>query len=193
MEGLLVDDDVVGHGGGAQTCLGMGVEGVGRAERPWEKSRGWGDALQPWPERRPLSPALAGRIALQTAMTAAPSPAASPNSSHGDAQPSKAPATGVQAAGMRAVAARMVAFYFRAPVKAFFRGRIDYMGYARAINPHVAAQASWSWRMTTPAVLAHAVRVQGWAFIPKQVLPPLMANTGYAAVPAALQAQAHGD
>lgn len=95
-------------------------------------------------------------------------------------QPNKAPATGVQAAGMRAVAARMVAFYFRAPVKAFFRGRIDYMGYARAINPYVAANAKWSWRMTTPAVLAHAVRTEGWGFIPNQVLPPLMANTWYA-------------
>lgn len=95
----------------------------------------------------------------------------------GPQQPNKAPATGVQAAGMRAVAARMVAFYFRAPVKAFFRGRIDYMGYARAINPHLGAAEKWSWRMTTPAVLAHAVRVEGWSFIPKQVLPPLMANT----------------
>jgi hypothetical protein len=80
---------------------------------------------------------------------------------------------------MRAVAARMVAFYFRAPVKAFFRGRIDYLGYARSINPHVLAGAKWSWRMTTPAVLAHAIRTEGWAFIPKQVLPPLMANTWY--------------
>ncbi|KAF2818732.1 mitochondrial carrier [Ophiobolus disseminans] len=97
-------------------------------------------------------------------------------------QPNKAPATGVQAAGMRAVAARMVAFYFRAPVKAFFRGRIDYMGYARAINPHIIAQAKWSWRMTTPALLAHAIRTEGWGFIPKQVLPPLMANTCIGAV-----------
>jgi hypothetical protein len=93
--------------------------------------------------------------------------------------PNKAPATGVQAAGMRAVAARMVAFYFRAPVKAFFRGRIDYMSYARAINPHMVESAKWSWRMTTPAVLAHAIRTEGWGFIPKQVLPPLMANTWY--------------
>ncbi|KAF1354523.1 mitochondrial carrier protein-like protein [Lizonia empirigonia] len=97
-------------------------------------------------------------------------------------KPNKAPATGVQAAGMRAVAARMVAFYFRAPVKAFFRGRIDYMGYARAINPHIAAQARWSWRMTTPAILAHAVRTEGWGFIPNQVLPPLLANTCIGAV-----------
>jgi hypothetical protein len=103
-----------------------------------------------------------------------PSSDATPDSGQ---NPNKAPATGVQAAGMRAVAARMVAFYFRAPVKAFFRGRIDYMGYARAINPHITASAKWSWRMTTPAVLAHAIRIEGWGFIPKQMLPPLMANT----------------
>jgi hypothetical protein len=110
------------------------------------------------------------------------------SNSHGEGipenpqQPNKAPATGVQAAGMRAVAARMVAFYFRAPVKAFFRGRIDYMGYARAINPHITAGAKWSWRQTTPAVLAHAVRTEGWGFIPKQMLPPLMANTWYVVI-----------
>ncbi|KAF2009299.1 mitochondrial carrier [Aaosphaeria arxii CBS 175.79] len=90
--------------------------------------------------------------------------------------------TGVQAAGMRAITARAVAFYFRAPMKAFFKGRIDYLGYARAINPHIQAQASWSWRMTTPALLAHAVRTEGWSFIPNQVLPPLLANTFIGAV-----------
>lgn len=90
--------------------------------------------------------------------------------------------TGVQAAGFRAVAARVVAFYFRAPVKAFFRGRIDYLGYARAINPHLAEAAGWSWRMTTPALLAHAIQTEGWSFIPNQVLPPLLANTFIGAV-----------
>jgi hypothetical protein len=89
--------------------------------------------------------------------------------------------TGVQAAGIRAITARAVAFYFRAPVKAFFRGRIDYLGYARAINPHLRETAGWSWRMTTPALLAHAIRTEGWSFIPNQVLPPLLANTLYAA------------
>ncbi|KAJ6171625.1 hypothetical protein N7470_000692 [Penicillium chermesinum] len=36
-------------------------------------------------------------------------------------------ATGASAAGVRALSAQMVAFYFRAPVKAFFRTRVDYM------------------------------------------------------------------
>ena len=35
-------------------------------------------------------------------------------------------ATGASAAGVRALGARLVAFYFRAPVKAFFRPRVEY-------------------------------------------------------------------
>lgn len=33
--------------------------------------------------------------------------------------------TGAAAAGVRALSARLVAFYFRAPVKAFFRTRVE--------------------------------------------------------------------
>jgi hypothetical protein len=36
-------------------------------------------------------------------------------------------ATGVSAAGVRALSAQMVAFYFRAPIKAFFRTRVEYV------------------------------------------------------------------
>lgn len=36
-------------------------------------------------------------------------------------------ATGASAAGVRAFSAQAVAFYFRAPVKAFFRTRVDYL------------------------------------------------------------------
>lgn len=36
-------------------------------------------------------------------------------------------ATGASAAGVRAVSAQLVAFYFRAPVKAFFRTRVEYV------------------------------------------------------------------
>lgn len=34
-------------------------------------------------------------------------------------------ATGASAAGMRAISAQAVAFYFRTPVKAFFRTRVE--------------------------------------------------------------------
>ncbi len=40
-------------------------------------------------------------------------------------------ATGASAAGVRAFTAQAVAFYFRAPVKAFFRTRVDYL-----VGPH---------------------------------------------------------
>lgn len=36
-------------------------------------------------------------------------------------------ATGASAAGVRALSAQLVAFYFRAPVKAFFRTRVEYV------------------------------------------------------------------
>lgn len=35
-------------------------------------------------------------------------------------------ATGASAAGVRALSAQLVAFYFRAPAKAFFRTRVEY-------------------------------------------------------------------
>lgn len=48
-----------------------------------------------------------------------------------DPNPRKKPrddaATGASAAGVRAISAQMVAFYFRAPVKAFFRTRVEYV------------------------------------------------------------------
>lgn len=36
--------------------------------------------------------------------------------------------------------------------------------------------------MTTPGILAHAVKTQGWSFIPLTVLPPLLANVTIGAV-----------
>lgn len=91
-------------------------------------------------------------------------------------------ATGASAAGVRAVGSQMIAFYFRAPAKAFFRTRVDYLAFARAINPRVQANEPWSWRMSTPGLLTHAIRVYGWSFIPNQVLPPMLANIGVGAV-----------
>ncbi|EAW07966.1 putative mitochondrial carrier protein [Aspergillus clavatus NRRL 1] len=90
-------------------------------------------------------------------------------------------ATGASAAGVRAVSAQMVAFYFRAPIKAFFRTRVDYMAYARAVYPHSTGKR-WSLHTTTPGLIVHAVRTYGWRFIPNQILPPLLANAGIGAV-----------
>ncbi|KIW01057.1 uncharacterized protein PV09_07571 [Verruconis gallopava] len=97
-------------------------------------------------------------------------------------KPKSNAATGASAAGIRALSAQFVAFYFRAPMKAFFRARVDYMAYARAINPRIQAGSSWSWHVTTPGLLAHAVKEHGWSFIPNQVLPPMLANVTVGAV-----------
>lgn len=125
--------------------------------------------------------------------------------SDGVALPAKEPrnnaATAASAAGVRALTAQAVAFYFRAPVKAFFRTRVDYLAYARQLHQAQArlhAQAAregassrltavmhQAWailRSTTPGVLTSAVRQDGWAVIPQQVLPPLIANVTVGAV-----------
>ncbi|KAL8936721.1 MAG: hypothetical protein Q9216_004789 [Gyalolechia sp. 2 TL-2023] len=91
-------------------------------------------------------------------------------------------ATGASAAGVRAISSQLIALYFRAPVKAFFRTRVDYLAFARAINPQVQANQRWSWRMSSAGLLAHAVRTYGWGFIPNQLLPPLLANTSVGAI-----------
>lgn len=39
-------------------------------------------------------------------------------------------ATGASAAGARALSAQFVSFYFRAPVKAFFRTRVEYASHS---------------------------------------------------------------
>jgi hypothetical protein len=121
-----------------------------------------------------------------------------------DKDPRSNAATAATAAGVRAFTAQAVAFYFRAPVKAFFRTRVDYLAYARNFSEqnHLARLAAgagsssasggieqgwWQWlrsvgRRTTPGVLASAVRHYGWRIIPDQVIPPLIANVGVGAV-----------
>lgn len=92
--------------------------------------------------------------------------------------------TGASAAGGRALAARLAAWYFRIPGKFFFRSRVDYLAYPRELLFRSRTpNQSYSWRMTTtPGILAHAVKTYGWGFIPNQVLPPLLANVTIGAV-----------
>lgn len=124
-----------------------------------------------------------------------------------DRDPRKNAATAATAAGVRAFTAQAIAFYFRAPVKAFFRTRVDYLAYARTLqqqNHHSyqsglggdtggklggppVKQTWWQWARSvggrsTPGVIAYAVRHHGWSVIPDQVLPPLIANVTVGAV-----------
>ncbi|PTB35899.1 hypothetical protein M441DRAFT_62280 [Trichoderma asperellum CBS 433.97] len=119
-----------------------------------------------------------------------------------DRQPRNNAATAASAAGVRALSAQLVAFYFRAPAKSFFRTRVDYLAYARTIHHQqtkrlmqaVAEDASptklvaalrqtWLWmRSTTPGVLTSAIKHEGWGIVPHQIMPPLIANIGVNAV-----------
>ncbi|KID75508.1 uncharacterized protein G6M90_00g045280 [Metarhizium brunneum] len=119
-----------------------------------------------------------------------------------DRAPRSNAATAASAAGVRALSAQLVAFYFRAPAKAFFRTRVDYLAYARTVHHQqlksmldavakdgsasrmrVFLQHTWIWmRSTTPGVLTSAIKQQGWSVIPHQILPPLIANVGVGAV-----------
>lgn len=119
-----------------------------------------------------------------------------------DRAPRSNAATAASAAGVRALSAQLVAFYFRAPAKAFFRTRVDYLAYARTIHyaqiqqlMKAAAQdtsttrtqsflrQTWLWmRSTTPGVLTSAIKHEGWSIVPNQILPPLIANIGVGAV-----------
>ncbi|KAI4161692.1 MAG: hypothetical protein LQ342_004700 [Letrouitia transgressa] len=46
-------------------------------------------------------------------------------------------ATGASAAGIRTLGSQMIAFYFRAPAKAFFRTRVDYLGSPTLASMHI--------------------------------------------------------
>lgn len=111
-------------------------------------------------------------------------------------------ATAASAAGVRALSQQAIAFYFRAPVKAFFRTRVDYLAYARIVHQEnhdrlmkavandrsasrlgITLRQTWLWmRGTTPGLLTSVIRQQGWRVIPDQILPPLIANVSVGAV-----------
>ncbi|CAI4213369.1 unnamed protein product [Parascedosporium putredinis] len=126
-----------------------------------------------------------------------------------DKQPRTNATTAASAASVRAITSQAIAFYFRAPAKSFFRTRVDYLAYARSVHQTrtelllasrlasggaaaaaaaAASSATWSGKVrgwlgaTTPGVLTSAVKHHGWGVIPEQVLPPLVANVGVAAV-----------
>lgn len=128
-------------------------------------------------------------------------PVLPPDAQLPDKNPRSNAATAASAAGVRALSAQVVAFYFRAPVKAFFRTRVDYLAYARSVHQaqtellaqaaakeggsrlHLGLRQAWFYlRGTTPGVLTSAVKQHGWGVLPHQVLPPLIANVGVGAV-----------
>ncbi|GAD97342.1 mitochondrial carrier protein, putative [Paecilomyces variotii No. 5] len=71
-------------------------------------------------------------------------------------QPRNNAATGVSAAGVRALSAQMIAFYFRAPIKAFFRTRVEvgavlYTSYLQVLSALHRPTAEGTKRAYPPA------------------------------------------
>ena len=139
---------------------------------------------------------------MSTGLNDTSTPDPLPSIEHPDRQPRNNAATAASAASVRALSAQVVAFYFRAPAKAFFRTRVDYLGYARTLHnaqtqrmlkavaedrnaSKMSVMLRQTWlllRSTTPGVLTSAIKYQGWSVIPQQILPPLIANVGVGAV-----------
>ncbi|OTB01392.1 hypothetical protein M426DRAFT_14553 [Hypoxylon sp. CI-4A] len=129
-------------------------------------------------------------------------PVVPPDGSIDNVQSRNNAATAASAAGVRALSAQAIAFYFRAPVKAFFRTRVDYLAYARSVHQtqtELLARAAatdqtasklgltlrqaWQWaRGTTPGLLTSVIQQHGWSVVPQQILPPLIANVGVGAI-----------
>lgn len=145
---------------------------------------------------------------MKASADARPRSEAPPLVAQPDDLPGRAPranaATAASAAGVRALSAQAMAFYFRAPAKVFFRTRVDYLAYARTVHyqaeaarllqaasrDHLPAskwsslaQRAWvAMKGTTPGVLMSVIKLHGWGVVPHQILPPLMANVGVGAV-----------
>ncbi|CCG83237.1 putative Mitochondrial carrier protein [Taphrina deformans PYCC 5710] len=77
----------------------------------------------------------------------------------------------------RSLVGQFLAVWFRVPIKLFRPTRVDYMIIPRAINPRILKGEPWSWKTSSPMLLASAVRQHGWSFIPAFVVPPLLANS----------------
>ncbi|ORY71316.1 mitochondrial carrier domain-containing protein [Pseudomassariella vexata] len=129
-------------------------------------------------------------------------PVNAPDATRDKQQPRTNAATAASAASVRAITSQAIAFYFRAPVKAFFRTRVDYLAYARSVHQaqmdilkqaasndrtasRVGLRLRQAWQLlrgTTPGLLTSAIREHGWGVIPQQILPPLIANVTVGAV-----------
>ncbi|KAI8890591.1 mitochondrial carrier [Backusella circina FSU 941] len=68
--------------------------------------------------------------------------------------------------------------FYRTPVKLFRPLRVDYLIMARALLPmDEHSTKRFSFRYTSIGMITHAVKTKGWNFIPRHILPPLVANT----------------
>ncbi|KAG2172039.1 hypothetical protein INT43_001516 [Umbelopsis isabellina] len=67
--------------------------------------------------------------------------------------------------------------FYRTPIKLFRPLRVDYLVMARALMPAHETTKRFSFRYTSIGMISNAVKAQGWKFIPRHLMPPLIANT----------------
>ncbi|RIA96215.1 mitochondrial carrier domain-containing protein [Glomus cerebriforme] len=72
-----------------------------------------------------------------------------------------------------------LALFYRTPIKLFRPLRVDYLIVARAVMPD---NKKFSFHSTSLGMLTHAVKQHGFIFIPRHILPPLVANSMIGAV-----------
>ncbi|VEU21531.1 DEKNAAC102252 [Brettanomyces naardenensis] len=81
-------------------------------------------------------------------------------------------------AGIRALLYQFTYLYLRNPAKLFRPARFDYLVAARALMHGELARQPWSYKThSSIAVLYRSILKEGWYFVPRRVLPPLIANS----------------
>ncbi|RGB30026.1 mitochondrial carrier domain-containing protein [Rhizophagus diaphanus] len=86
------------------------------------------------------------------------------------------------AAFARSLILQGLALFYRTPIKLFRPLRVDYLIMARAIMPPTHNDRKFSFHSTSLGMLTNAVKQHGFIFIPRHVLPPLVANSMIGAV-----------
>lgn len=90
----------------------------------------------------------------------------------------EAQVVGASSAGTRAVLYQFTTMWMRNPAKLFRPARFDIMGPARAAMQGELKGKPYSWKThSTAAILYKSIKREGWDFIPRNVLPPIIANS----------------
>ncbi|KAG2178471.1 hypothetical protein INT44_001623 [Umbelopsis vinacea] len=84
---------------------------------------------------------------------------------------------GTSTAFARTIIMQSLWLFYRTPIKLFRPLRVDYLVMARALMPVNETNKRFSFRYTSIGMITNAVKAQGWKFIPRHIMPPLIANT----------------
>ncbi|CAG8525326.1 16725_t:CDS:2 [Acaulospora morrowiae] len=87
------------------------------------------------------------------------------------------------AAIARSFTLQALSLFYRTPIKLFRPLRVDYLVMARAIMPPPSESRTKNlFHKTSLGIISNAVKHHGFSFIPRHILPPLVANSVIGAV-----------